>query len=141
MQLHLAQELQDLRLYRHIQSADRFIGHQDLRATRQGTGNGDALALTAAELARVTRHGLYWKLYLLQELFSQGFGLGGSHAKVARTFHQRLPHRHARVQRAVGVLKYHLNTVAQGTKLRFRQAGYLVLAPKNLAIAGVDQTQ
>jgi hypothetical protein len=33
---------------------DRFVGHDELRPQRQGAGNGDALALSAAEFVGIT---------------------------------------------------------------------------------------
>ena len=139
--LYFAQQLQNLRLHRHIQGTHRFIGHQDLRPAGQGTGDGDALALSAAELARIAGHGLRGQLHLLQELFGQGFGLTRTHAKVTSAFHQRLTHRHAWIERSVGVLKHHLHTVAQGSQTGFGQSGNLIFAPKNLAAARVNQAQ
>ena len=45
-----SEQLDDLRLARHVERGPRFVEDQDLRAQRQGPGDADALAL-AAEVA------------------------------------------------------------------------------------------
>ena len=51
--LQLLEQVEDLGLDRNIQGADRFIANQQPWFDRQGTGDPDALALTAAELAGI----------------------------------------------------------------------------------------
>ena len=46
-------EVEDLGADRDVEGADRFVGDQDARAGCEGSGDGDALALTAGELVRV----------------------------------------------------------------------------------------
>src|SRR5262245_770820 len=51
--LQLYQEVEDLRLDRHVERADRLVAHDQRRAERQRAGDTDALALAAGELVRV----------------------------------------------------------------------------------------
>ena len=47
------EQVHDLRLDRHVQRGDRFVGDDQLRAEGEGAGDADALALAAGELMRV----------------------------------------------------------------------------------------
>ena len=51
--LQLAQEVQHLRLHRHVERADRLVGDDQLRARDQRARDRDALALATRELVRV----------------------------------------------------------------------------------------
>ena len=52
--LQFLQQIDDLRLDGNIQGRHRFVAHDEFRTHRQGTGDANALALTAAEFVRVT---------------------------------------------------------------------------------------
>ena len=52
--LQILEQVDDLRLYRHIQRRDRFIRHNQLGVQREGAGNADALALPTTESVGVT---------------------------------------------------------------------------------------
>ena len=47
--LQVLQEVQDLRLDGHVQRGDRFVGHDELRAQGQRSGEADPLSLTSRE--------------------------------------------------------------------------------------------
>ncbi len=47
------EQIEDLRLNRHVQRRHRFVAHQQFRLHRQRPGNPDALALATAELMRI----------------------------------------------------------------------------------------
>ena len=51
--LQVAQQVDDLRLHRHVERAGRLVEHHELRLQHHGAGDGDALALAARELVRV----------------------------------------------------------------------------------------
>src|SRR5438270_238664 len=53
--LDFVEQLQHLRLYRHVQRRDGLIRHQHVGVERQRAGDRDALALAAGELMRITR--------------------------------------------------------------------------------------
>ena len=46
------QQVDDLRLDRHVERGDRLVENEQLGTQRQSTGNCDALALAAGEFAR-----------------------------------------------------------------------------------------
>jgi hypothetical protein len=49
--LEIVQQIEDGRLYRHIQRRDRLVEQQQIRLRGEGTGNRHALLLAAAELS------------------------------------------------------------------------------------------
>ena len=51
--LDVGEEVQHLRLDRHIERRDRLVEHQDVGIEHQGAGDGDALALAAGEHVRI----------------------------------------------------------------------------------------
>jgi hypothetical protein len=52
--LQILHQIQDLRLNRHVQRRYRLVSDNQLGVQHQGTGNSDTLALTTAELMRIT---------------------------------------------------------------------------------------
>ena len=53
--LQILEQVDDLRLNRHVQGRDRFIAHDQLRVQRQGARNADPLALAPGKFMRVPR--------------------------------------------------------------------------------------
>ena len=51
--LQLADQLQDLRLHRHVERGGRLVGDQELRIVGDRDGDHHALALAAGELMRI----------------------------------------------------------------------------------------
>ena len=51
--LQLEHQVQDLRLHRHVERRDRFVGDDQPRVERQRAGDADPLALAAAEGMRI----------------------------------------------------------------------------------------
>ena len=51
--LQLAQQVDDLRLHRHVERGGRLVEHDEARPQHHGAGDGDALALAARELVRI----------------------------------------------------------------------------------------
>ena len=53
LRLEVRQQVQHLRLHRHVERRDRFVEDQDARVRRQRAGDADALRLPAGELVRI----------------------------------------------------------------------------------------
>ena len=51
--LQVFQQVDDLRLNRHVERRDRLVGDDEVRVRRERAGDADALALAAGELVRV----------------------------------------------------------------------------------------
>ncbi len=64
--LQLLQQIHDLRLHRHVQRAGRLIQHHEARFQHDGPGDGDALALAAAEFVRIAAADIARQTDLLQ---------------------------------------------------------------------------
>ena len=114
--LQLAQQVQHLRLDRHVQRGHGLVGDQQLRAERQGAGDADPLALAAGELVRVAvvvlgvqPDRVHQPLHLLPALRP---------VLVQAVNRKRLgddrADRLARVQRRIRVLKDHLQLTPDG---------------------------
>jgi hypothetical protein len=55
---HVAQQVRNLRLDRHVECGDRFIANQQLRAEHERARKTDTLRLSARELVRIARQQL-----------------------------------------------------------------------------------
>ena len=50
--LEVGEQVEHLRLHRHVERRHRLVGDQQVRLEREGARDADALALTAGELVR-----------------------------------------------------------------------------------------
>ena len=66
--LEFAEQIQHLRLDRHVHGRNRFVGDDELGLHGEGAGNADALALAAAEVARVALHRVRGQSHHVQQL-------------------------------------------------------------------------
>ena len=65
--LKLIQQIQYLRLNRHIQCGNRFIADHQFRRQRQGSGNIDSLSLPSGKFVWITMYMLYIQTYGLEK--------------------------------------------------------------------------
>jgi hypothetical protein len=121
--LELAQEVQDLRLDRHVERGDRLVGHDELRLQRDRAGHADALALAAGELVRQAVVVLRVEPDERHELLDAQLAL--ALVVLDPVDDERLgddrADRLARVERRVGVLEDHLHVAPQRLELPARQ--------------------
>ena len=66
--LQVHQQIDDLRLDRHVQRGHRFVADDQLRTQRQRAGDADALALAAGELVRERGHVLRSQADALEQI-------------------------------------------------------------------------
>ncbi len=125
--LQVLHQVEHLGLHRHVQRADRLVGHDQLGLGDQGAGDGDALALAARKLMRVLVHVAGAQAHRVQHGGGALRHVGGAAVALRG---QRLgddaAHGLARVQRAEGVLEHHLEAGA-GPAQRRRGQGMQVL--------------
>ena len=76
--LQVLQQVDDLRLDRHVERGDRLVGHQQLGAQGERPGDADALALAAGELVRVAVVVLRVEADDLEQLLDPGEDLASS---------------------------------------------------------------
>ena len=141
--LQVAQQIDDLRLHRAVERRGRLVEHDDFGIERQSAGDGDALALAAGKFVRIAVHGRRIEA-----------GVGQSAARRLFTPRRRrqalvldqqallddFRHRHARRQRAIGVLENDLQFLAQRPHLA-RGKAVDVLAEIEDRPFGADQAQ
>ena len=123
--LQIVQQVDDLRLDRHVERRDRLVGDDELRARGERPGDADALALAAGEFVRIAAHVLDRESDETQKF---GDPLAAAGAAAADAVHdQRLADdildAHARVERGEGVLEDRLRLSAVVRERRWRQRG------------------
>ena len=110
-----AQQRDDLRLHGHVECAHGLVAHQEFGLQDHCARDGDALALTAAELVRVAPREVLTKSQLRERRARHVC----ARARIeVRAMHQQrlcddLPDTHARVEAARGILEDHLQLAVQ----------------------------
>ena len=108
----VGQQVQHLRLHRHVQRRGRLVEQQHRRARDQRPGDGHALPLPARELVREAEARGAGQRHLVQR--AGDARLGPADAVHQQRLGQDAVHGLARVQRAVGVLEHHLHRAVKG---------------------------
>jgi hypothetical protein len=112
--LEVGQQVQHLRLHRHVERRDRFVEDQDARVGGQRPGDADALRLPAGELVRVAVEELLAQVHGGEDL---GDRARRGRRRPCRAGSQRRLHdladRLARVQRGDRVLEDILDLLAE----------------------------
>ena len=105
--LQIAQEIDDLRLDRHVERRGRLVEHHEFRVERHRPGDGDALALPAGELVRVAVEGRWVEPGVGERPLDDAAALGGVELRPLRdqAFLDDLGDRHAGRERAERILK------------------------------------
>ena len=141
--LQIFEQVDDLRLNRHIKGRHRFVTHDQFGRHGQSTGNADALALAARKLVRKAPHVAGVQAHGFQQIDHAGLVFSGRLGELVdgQRFTNDGFDRHARVERGEGVLKNDLHVTPHFAQ-RLRVHGGDVLAiESHLAIAGLDQAQ
>src|SRR3546814_18007362 len=81
--LQVLQEVQHLRLDRHVERGDRLVADQELGPKRERAGDADALALPAGEAMRVAPDVLAVEADQAHQLLDDTLALAGSADAVA----------------------------------------------------------
>ncbi|KPZ30016.1 hypothetical protein AN901_204522 [Pseudomonas syringae pv. theae] len=117
------EQVENLRLNRHVQRCHRLVTDQQFRLHRQRTGDANTLALTTAELMRVALAQLRAEPGALQlgaDILIGAFAVGQAMQQRALADNPVDPQ--ARIEARRGVLKNHLHLEAQGPTLLRGQA-------------------
>jgi len=118
--LQIAEQIDDLRLNRNVQRAHRLVADDQFRLDRQRARDADALALPAGKFMRITLRINRVEADVLKQ-FKNPFlprGLAvGQFVDVQRLADDLLD-RHARIERAVRILKNHLELAPSRTQFR-----------------------
>ena len=113
--LEVAQQVEDLRLDRHVERGDRLVGDDQLRLERERARDADALALAAGELVRVAVVVLRVEPDRVHQLLDRALALALALVQPWMTNGSEMivPTVRARVQRRVRVLEDHLHLAPQ----------------------------
>ena len=111
--LQVGEQIQDLRLHRHVERADRLIAHHELRLDRQRPRDPHALPLAARQFVRIA----FRKGSVESDLVEQR-GDGAVQSVNFERLPERLFDRHTRIERAVGILEYDLHPAPQRAQAR-----------------------
>src|SRR5690606_24506256 len=113
--LEVAQEVDDLRLHRHVERRGRLVEHHEAGLERDRARDADALALTTGELVGIAVLAVGIEADLLERLGDQPTPVGAAVADAVQLepLLDDLPDRHAWRQAAVRILEHDLHVPAQ----------------------------
>ena len=141
--LQILEQVDDLRLDRDVERADRLVAHDELRLDRERARDPDPLALAAGELVRVAARRVVAQPDLREQLVDARIALGGRFGELVD--HERLgdrrADRHPRVERRVRVLEDHLHVAAHRAQLALRQPRDVGAVERDRAGARLEQAQ
>ena len=142
LRLQVHQQVDDLRLHRHVQSRHRLVADDQARPYRQRPRDAEALALPAREFVRVLDHLVRAQADALEELgHASAHFRGGQRLVVADRLGHDVGRADARVERRVGVLEYRLELAAHRTHLGPIELIDAPAAPQDVALGRVLQPQ
>src|SRR5207237_222884 len=107
--LRVHEQIDDLGLDRNVECGNRLVADDEPRLDRQRAGDADPLSLAAREFVRIALRMLRAQAYEAEKLRPPFFLAPCREAIERKRFGQRLLDGHARVERAVGILKNNLH--------------------------------
>jgi hypothetical protein len=123
--LQVLQQVDDLRLHRHVERRDGLVGHDQLRVHRQRPRDADALALAAGELVRVLLQRRGGQADGVEQLDAAGPRplLVGRQPVRLHALQEQLLDGLARVEAAQRVLEHHLHVAALAAQVLALERG------------------
>ena len=139
--LQVFEQVDDLRLDRHIERRDRLVADDKRWVDCQGARNADTLALTAGELVRVAVDEVGIEANDLEQLLHPILALFFGRANVVNfeRFADDAADGHARVERGVGILKDHLHAAAHLAQLLAFRPGQIFTLEDHFTRCGTVQ--
>ena len=123
--LEVFEQVDDLRLNRHVERRDGLIGHDEGGLNGEGAGDADALPLAARELVRVAAGEVGVEPDGLEQFAHPFLAAAALQAVDHHRLRHDAAHAHARVQRGVGVLEDHLHLPPVGAQVAARERGQI----------------
>ncbi|KAF1006586.1 MAG: hypothetical protein GAK32_02445 [Pseudomonas fluorescens] len=139
--LEIAQQREDLCLYRNVQCRHRLIAHQHLRVARQGPGDGNALALAARQFQWATRQQAGFQAYQLEQFQAASGPFAARQPTDLQCLVEYAGHGVPWVERALRVLEHHLNALTLFAPLPSAQAVPGATVEPHIAGVGRFQAQ
>ena len=138
--LEVVEEVEHLRLDRHVEGRHRLIADDELGADRQSAGDADALALAAGELVRIAVAHVACQADALEQLADAVVDLVAGHELVGQDrLGDDVAYAHARVERRVGILEDQLDVTAALLALCRRHLDEVLALEDDLAGRGGEQ--
>ena len=140
--LQVLKQVQDLAADRNVERGDRLVAHDELGLHREGTRDGDALALAARELVGISLCVLGPQPNGAEQLGHALTASGGRQVGVQQQWlGQHLSHPHAWIERAEGVLEDELGTGAQAALIRTWEGSKIAALKPHFARGRLHQPQ
>src|SRR3954463_694226 len=140
--LQVAQQVDDLGLYAHVERRGRLIEHDETRFQDKRAGNRDALALAAREFVWIAIAGGRLKSDLGERLVDRPVALGfAADAMDFQPFAHDLAHRHARAERTKRVLEDDLHLPAERPQLALAELLQILPVEPYAALAPLEAQQ
>ena len=139
--LEVLEKIDDLRLNRDVEGADRFVAHHEPGLEGERAGDADPLPLPAAQLVRISLRMRRVHPHFGQQSLDSPAAcrrLGRETVDVER-FADNSGDGHARVQRTVRILENHLKIPPARPKSRSGQPRNVFPSEQDLARGGLDQ--
>jgi len=134
------QELQDLGLHGDVERRCRLVHEHELRARRQGPGDGDPLALAAGELVGIVVRCRRRQSHAPQELANLPAVIAGDAVDPERLGDDPADAL-ARVEGSVGVLKDDLHLAAERPESGLGEAGDVLAVEDDSPVRGPHQAE
>ena len=136
--LQLLEQVDHLGLHRHVERADRLVGHDQLGVDRERPGDADPLALAAGELVGVLGQRSRRQADGAEQLLEPGLGLRlvGVEAVGAHPLDEQRLDRLPRVEAGHRVLEDHLHVLALAAQGLALEAGDVLALEQHRALGG-----
>ena len=140
--LQCRQQHEDFATMMRVQRRHRLVADQQLRIAGQRAGNGDALALAAGELVRVS-HG---HVGIEADCHQQFAGFSEPRCRIAdavdpQRFAHDVANAHARIQRRIRILEHHADAFAHRAQRGAVQCGQLDIVQPHPTLRAAQQAQ
>ena len=125
VRLEVFEQVDDLRLDRHVERRDGLIGHDEGGLHGERAGDADPLPLAARELVRVAAGEVGVEPDGFEQLAHPLLAASALQTVDHHRLRHDAAHAHARVQRGVGVLEDHLHLPPVGAQIAPRERGQI----------------
>jgi hypothetical protein len=140
--LEIEEQVDDLGLDGDIERRDGFVGDDQAGRKHQGTGEADALALTAGELVREPAEKVGFEPDLAEQAVDLGRHLRGGFPRVnAQRFSEEVTNTTSRVKGTGGILKHHLQAWPDGAEGSGGERDEIGAFEVDLACCGFGQAE
>src|SRR5436305_1702750 len=128
--------------WRRVARSQRLLEHEEVRLDGQGAGEPHTLPLAARELVRVALREARIEAHLLEQGRDASLGVGPARDPMDRQrLGEHLAHRHPRVERTVGVLKYDLHSASQRAQGPRPEGDHVLTVDRDAPRVGLDQPE